>query len=116
MKPIIIFFGGLAPKDSYYSTQELQLVLNIRAWTFNSALLWTCKKLFDKCGPVMSIGLPGKLQNLLPRAAVITIYKAFIRPHLYYGDILYDQVYNMPFHQKLESVQYYVYLAITGAI
>ena len=32
-----------------------------------------------------------KLQNTLPRQALITIYKAFGRPHLDYGDILYDQ-------------------------
>ena len=44
------------------------------------------------------------------------IYKAFIRPHLDYGDILYDQAYNMSFHQKLESIQYNACLAITGAI
>ena len=63
-----------------------------------------------------TIGLLLKLQNLLPRAALITIYKAFIRPHLDYGDILYDQAYNMSFHQKLESIQYNACLAITGAI
>ena len=50
-----------------------------------------------------TIGLLRKLHNFLPRAALITIYKAFIRPHLDYGDILYDQAYNMSFHQKLES-------------
>ena len=53
-----------------------------------------------------TIGLFRKLQNLLPRAALVTIYKAFIRPHLDYCDILYDQAYNMSFHQKLESIQY----------
>ena len=63
-----------------------------------------------------TIRLLRKLQNLLPRAALITIYKAFIRPHLDYGDILYDQAYNMSFHQKLESIQYNACLAITGAI
>ena len=41
-----------------------------------------------------------KLQNTLPRPALITIYKAFIRPH-YYGDSLYDQAYNTSFHQEL---------------
>ena len=40
-----------------------------------------------------TIGLPCKLLNLLPRAALITIHKAFIRPHLDYGDIFYDQAY-----------------------
>ena len=33
-----------------------------------------------------------------------------------YDDILYDQVYNISFHQKLESNQYNACLAITGAI
>ena len=53
-----------------------------------------------------TIGLLRKLQNLLPGAAVITIYEAFTRPHLEYGDSLYDQAYNMSFHQELESIQY----------
>ena len=60
-------------------------------------------------------GLLRKLHNFLPRAALITIYKAFIRAHLDYGDILYDQAY-MSFHQKLESIQYNACLAITGTI
>ena len=38
-----------------------------------------------------TIGLLRKLHNVLPRPALITIYKAFIRPHLDYGAILYDQ-------------------------
>ena len=63
-----------------------------------------------------TIGLLRKLHNLLPRAALIIIYKAFIRPHLDYGDIPYDQAYNMSFHQKLESIQYNACLAITGTI
>ena len=57
-----------------------------------------------------------KLHNLLPISILITIYKAFVRPYLDYGDILYDQAYNMSFHHKLESIQYYACLAITGAI
>ena len=63
-----------------------------------------------------TIGLLCKLQIFFPRAALITIYKAFIRPHLDYGDIFYDQVYNLSFHQKLESTQYNAYLAITRTI
>ena len=35
-----------------------------------------------------TIGLLRKLQNLLPRTNLIKIYKAFVRPHLDYGDIL----------------------------
>ena len=63
-----------------------------------------------------TIGLIRKLQNLLPRTALITLYKAFVRPHLDYGDIIYDQAHNASFHQKLESLQYNVCLATTGAI
>ena len=63
-----------------------------------------------------TLGLLRKLHNLLPRSALITIYKAFARPYLDYGDIFYDQAYNMSFHYKLESIQYNACLAITGAI
>ena len=54
-----------------------------------------------------TIGLLHKLQNLLPRTALITIYRAFVRPHLNYGDILYNQDLNLSFQQKLKvhSVQ-----------
>ena len=52
-----------------------------------------------------TIGLLGKLHAVLPGPSLVTIYKAFIRPHLVYGDIIYDQAYKESFHQKLESVQ-----------
>ena len=62
-----------------------------------------------------SIGLLRKLQNLLPRRSLITIYKYFIRPHIDYGDVIFDQAYNKSFHEKLENVKYNASLAITGA-
>ena len=63
-----------------------------------------------------SIALLRKLQTILPRPTLLTIYKAFIRPHLDYGDTIHDQAYNDSFHQKLESIQYNAALAITGVI
>ena len=63
-----------------------------------------------------TIGLIRKLRNVLPRLALMTIYKAFVRPHLDYGDVIYDEAYNETFHQKLESVQYNVCLALSGTI
>ena len=57
-----------------------------------------------------------KLQTVLPREALLTIYKSFIRPHFDYGDVIYDQSYNDSFHAKLESYQYKAALAMTGAI
>ena len=44
-----------------------------------------------------SIGLLRKLQAVLPRPSLVTIYKAFIRPHLDYGDIIFDQAYKESF-------------------
>ena len=61
-------------------------------------------------------GIIRKLQNVLPRLALLTIYKWFIRRHLDYGDIIYDKAFNESFHAKLESLQYNATLAITGAI
>ena len=58
-----------------------------------------------------TIGLLRKFQQVLPRPSLINIYKVFIRPHLDYGDVIFDQAFNNSFHQRLESVP-----AITGAI
>ena len=63
-----------------------------------------------------TIGLLRRLHNILPRSALLTIYKRFIRPRLEYNDLIYDQAYNASFHQKLELLQYNACLAITGAI
>ena len=46
-------------------------------------------------------GLLGKLQKILTRAPLLTIYNSFIRPHLDYGDIIYDITYNSLFQQNI---------------
>ena len=56
------------------------------------------------------------MQKPLPRAVLMTMYKAFVRPHLDYGDIIHDEAYNKTFDQKLESIQYNACLALLGAI
>ena len=53
---------------------------------------------------------------LLPLSSLLTIYKSFFRPHLHYGDAIYDQPNNPRLSDKIESVQYNAALAITGAI
>ena len=60
------------------------------------------------------IGLIRRLRMYVPRNSLLCIYKAFVRPHLDYADIIYDQPRNDNFTQKLESVQYNAALAITG--
>ena len=62
------------------------------------------------------MGLSHKLFNTLLRASLITIYLWFIRPHLDYGDIIYDQVYINSFHQKMELMQCSASLAISNAL
>ena len=60
---------------------------------FSLSLVYFSLSIFDretvlgKC----SLGLLSKLQLSLPRPALMTIYKVFVRPHLDYGDILFDQ-------------------------
>ena len=63
-----------------------------------------------------TIGLLRKFQQILPRQSLITIYKSFIRPHLDYGDTVYDRAFNESFHKNLQSIQYNAAIAITGAI
>ena len=49
-------------------------------------------------------------------SSLLTIYKSLIRPHLDYGDIIYDQPSNNRLSEKTESIQYNAELAITGTI
>ena len=91
------------------SQKHLGVILDVKL-TFEEHL----KNVFNKTNK--TIGLLWKLSNLLPRQALVTIYKAFVRPHLDYGDALYDQALNNSFHAKMEAIQYNACLAITGAI
>ena len=47
---------------------------------------------------------------------MITIYEAIIRPHLDYGDVIFDEAFNNSFHQRLEPIQYNAAMAIIGDI
>ena len=57
------------------------------------------KSIFSKVNK--TIGLLRKLHHILPRSPLLTIYKSFIRLHLDYGDIIYDQAYKT----RLYSIQ-----------
>ena len=52
----------------------------------------------------------------MPQKSLLTIFKAFLRPLIDYGDIIYDQPQNESFCEKLESVQCKATLAIIGAV
>ena len=51
-------------------------------------------------------GLFRGLSNKLPRQAFFTMYKAFARPHIGYGVIVYDKPNNETFINKFEKTQY----------
>ena len=50
------------------------------------------------------IGIIKRLSNTLPRKSLLTLYKSFIRPHLDYCDIIYDQPNNESFCTKIEHI------------
>ena len=62
------------------------------------------------------IGIISKLNKALSQHFLITIYTSFERPHLDYGDIIYDQPNKESVNQKIERIQYNAALAITGDI
>ena len=62
------------------------------------------------------IGLIKRLYFHLPRKSLLSIYKSFIRPHLDYGDLIYDQPHNDTFCRMIASVQCNAALEITGTI
>ena len=60
------------------------------------------------------MGLICKFEPILQRFLLLTIYKTFVRPHLDYRNMIYNQTYNASFHRKRESIQYSPFLAITS--
>ena len=63
-----------------------------------------------------AIGLLQKFQGIFPRTYLLTIYISFGRPHLDYGDIIYNQTFDQSFHQSIESIQYIAVISETGAV
>ena len=62
------------------------------------------------------IGVIKKLNNVLSRKALLTIYKSFVKPHLDCKNIFYHQLLTESINKKLKSILYNAILAITGVI
>ena len=105
--PHLFFNENVVPKVTLQKHLEMFLDSKLN---FSEHL----KTIFQKIN--RTIGLLRKLQTLLSRALLITIYKLFIRPHLDYADMIYNQTFNMSFQQKMETIQYNIALAITDTI
>ena len=48
------------------------------------------------------ISMLHKLRYHIPRKSLITLYKSFIRSHLDFADVIYDQPNNKTFSDKIE--------------
>ena len=105
--PTIYFNNN--PIESVSSQKHLGMILDTKL-NFQEHIKNILTK-FNK-----NIGLLRKLQKMLPRRSLLTIFKSLVRPNLDYGDVIYDQSYNNTFHQKIESRQYNAALAMTDVI
>ena len=76
-----------------FSQKELGVILDFKL-TFEEHL----NNILAKVNK--AAGLLHKLRNILSKATLITICKAFIRPHLDYGDVLHDQAFNQTRFKK----------------
>ena len=50
------------------------------------------------------IAIIRKLNKVLPQHSLLKIYESFVRPHLDYGDIVYDQPNKESLSQKTERI------------
>ena len=96
MTPPLFFHQNVVPQTSLQ--KHLGMFLDSKL-NFGEHL----KTIFHKTNK--TIELLRKPQTLLPRVPLITIYKWFIWPYLDYGDMIYDQIFNMSFQQKMETIQ-----------
>ena len=76
-----------------FSQKELGVILDFKL-TFEEHL----NNILAKVNK--AAGLLHKLRNILSKTTLITIWKAFIRPHLDYGDVLHDQAFNQTRFKK----------------
>ena len=75
------------PSITFNGTSVIQSEIQKKMWLIRNVLNKVSK----------TIGL---LRKILQRPPLIAIYEIFIRSHLDYKDVIYDQAYNVSFHQK----------------
>ena len=80
---------------------------------FNKHIKKKKKKKLEK--PRKVLALIKEFHQLVPRKALLIIYKSFITPNLYFWDVICDHPNNDSFSEIWKQVQYSPALAITGA-
>ena len=116
-----IIFGRKTSHRNHPGLMLNKSIVNVTSIHKHLGMIFDSKLSFDEKKSVLkkiskTVGLLRKLQGILPRTSLITICKSFARPHLDYGDIIYDQTFNESFNERIESIQYNAAFAITGAI
>ena len=107
IQPTLIFNGkGVSHSESH---EHLGLVFDTK---LNFDMHLEEKNLIINNG----IALLRKLRHSISRKPLLSMYKTFLRPHLYYRDVIYNKPYNEKFTDIVESIQYNAALAITGVI
>ena len=92
----VFFFDNLPKKQKIFSKTP---------WSIAGWKVKFFRRINEKLKKVTnSINLLWKLNLTLPRSSLLIIYKSFIRPHLDYRDIVYDQPNNSSLSQKIESL------------
>ena len=103
-----VFYDNIEVSRAY-SQKHLGLVLDNKL-TFK-------KHIKDKLNKAyFGVGKIKRLRDILPRDSLVTIYKSFIKTHLDYGDVIYDQPNNDSFSDKIEQLQHKSCLGITEVI
>ena len=57
-----------------------------------------------------------EIAKYFAKTSINDYIQIFWKPHLDYGNVIYDEAFIETFHQKHESVQYDACLALSGAI
>ena len=83
-----VIFSRKSNRCTYPHQKHLGVVLDLK-WDFCIHF----KQKIRKCNKI--IGLIKRLSVCLPKKALLTFYKSFVKPHLDYGYILYDKPGNL---------------------
>ena len=117
-----IIFSSKESKRNHVGLMFNNNIVNLSAIHKHLGMIFALKLSFDehlKSVVKKLVKLLVHFENpkvILHITPLTTIYKSFFRPHLDYGDIIYNQTFNESFHQRIESIQYNGAIAITGAV
>ena len=95
-----IIFSRKTSKRNHSGLMFNNSIVNLTTNHKHLGMIFDLKLSFDEHSKFVlkkinkTVGLIRKFQGILPRTSLTTIYKSFARPHLDYGDIIYDQTFN----------------------